>query len=66
MLEAKAHLLDTVGVVQHHDGITGTGKQHVADDYVSRIYKSIESSNPVYADIVSQVAESAGIKSEDW
>ncbi len=26
MLEAKAVMMDVVGVVQHHDAITGTGK----------------------------------------
>jgi len=66
MLDAKAHLLDTVGVVQHHDGITGTGKQHVADDYVNRISKSIEASNPAYAERIDQIAEHAGIDADKW
>jgi hypothetical protein len=26
MLTAKAKMMDVVGVIQHHDGITGTGK----------------------------------------
>jgi len=26
MLSAKATMMDVVGTVQHHDGITGTGK----------------------------------------
>lgn len=41
MLEAKAVMMDVVGVIQHHDGISGTGKQHVADDYTKRISKAI-------------------------
>jgi alpha-mannosidase len=30
-------LEDAVGVVQHHDGVSGTAKQHVADDYSLRL-----------------------------
>ena len=45
MLKAKATMLDVVGVVQHHDSITGTAKQHVADDYNKRIAKGIASTN---------------------
>ncbi|KAG1658220.1 Lysosomal alpha-mannosidase [Nymphon striatum] len=32
-----------MGVVQHHDAVTGTAKQHVTDDYYKRLYKGIES-----------------------
>lgn len=56
MLEAKDVMLDVVGVVQHHDAITGTGKQHTADDYVRRIFNGIEATNPVYANIISKIA----------
>ena len=52
MMAAKADMLDVVGVVQHHDGITGTGKQHVATDYVNRIWESLNKVNPVYGKVV--------------
>jgi len=36
--DSPTHKLDAaVGVVQHHDGVSGTAKQHVADDYAWRI-----------------------------
>jgi len=54
-------MLDVVGVIQHHDGITGTGKQHTADDYTKRIYKGLEAVNPVYAGVFSQLAQNSGI-----
>jgi len=42
---AESHPLfdleDALGVAQHHDGITGTGKQHVADDYSLRLQAGI-------------------------
>lgn len=28
---------EAVGVAQHHDGVSGTAKQHVADDYAKRL-----------------------------
>lgn len=30
-------LEDALGVAQHHDGVSGTAKQHVADDYAKRL-----------------------------
>lgn len=66
MLTAKETMLDVVGVIQHHDGITGTGKQHTADDYTKRIFKGLEAVNPVYADVIADLANGAGIQAEDW
>lgn len=56
--------MDVVGVVQHHDGVTGTGKQAVANDYSAKISKAIAASNPVYADVIDRLARSAGLESE--
>lgn len=36
--EAKHGMMDVVGVTQHHDAATGTGRQHVADDYDRLIF----------------------------
>ncbi|XP_035775636.1 lysosomal alpha-mannosidase-like [Anopheles albimanus] len=35
-------LRDAMGVMQHHDAITGTEKQHVADDYARMLYIAFE------------------------
>lgn len=34
-------LRDAAGIMQHHDAITGTEKQHVADDYAFILHKAI-------------------------
>jgi len=35
-------LEDALGVVQHHDAVSGTGKQHVADDYSKRLQSGVD------------------------
>jgi len=35
-------MLDVIGVTQHHDAVTGTAKQHVANDYAFRISKAMK------------------------
>lgn len=36
-------LMQAMGVMQHHDAITGTEKQHVAFDYHRMLYKAMQS-----------------------
>ena len=31
-----------MGLIQHHDAISGTERQHVADDYVQRVSEGVE------------------------
>ncbi len=31
-----------MGLIQHHDAISGTKRQHVADDYVLRLSEGID------------------------
>jgi len=35
-------LREAMGVMQHHDAITGTEKQHVAEDYARTLAKALE------------------------
>jgi hypothetical protein len=40
-LNASSEMLDQLGVYQHHDAVSGTAKQAVADDYALRLGKAI-------------------------
>ena len=33
---------EAMGLIQHHDAISGTERQHVADDYVQRVSEGVE------------------------
>lgn len=46
-------LKEIMGVMQHHDAITGTEKQHVAQDYVRLLYKGIDSAQERLGEIIS-------------
>lgn len=41
-----------MGVLQHHDAITGTEKQHVAEDYTRLISAAKADSNKVYSNLL--------------
>lgn len=58
--------MDVVGITQHHDAVTGTAKTHVADDYNRKISHGIHYSNSAYSDIISDLAASAGVNSNNW
>jgi len=66
MVDAKQAMLDVVGIVMHHDAVTGTAKQAVADDYNRRIFEGLGAVNPVYAGVIEDLAKSAGIKANEW
>lgn len=48
ILAAKNQMLDSMGVYQHHDAISGTAKQRVADSYVTLLSKAMAKNNHVY------------------
>lgn len=38
VLDTKYKVHDVVGIVSHHDAVTGTGKQRTADDYSHKVW----------------------------
>ena len=66
LLSAKDAMLDANGINQHHDAITGTARQAVADDYVKRISKAMSESNNEYSRLVSELAADLGVEAEEW
>jgi len=68
-LSAQYSMLDSMGIYQHHDAVTGTAMTHVAQDYNMRLYNSMKfASNPVYAKTLQDVllSQKTKVKSQDW
>lgn len=54
---------DALGIAQHHDAVSGTSKQHVADDYSKRLFIGYKESEEVIAaslDCITQSFPSSG------
>jgi len=45
-------MMDSIGVVTHHDAVTGTEQQHVADDYAKRLSIGTDSAQVLYASLI--------------
>ena len=50
--QVELELTAAVGLVNHHDAITGTSKQHVADDYTKILSKALTNAEAVLAEQV--------------
>jgi len=63
MLKAKDTMLDAMSILQHHDAITGSDAQFVADDYAFTLQSAMESSNKQYKKIlIESLRKNTGIQ----
>lgn len=47
-------LEDGVSILQHHDGVSGTSKQHVANDYAKRVDVGLKRASAYMADLLTE------------
>ncbi|XP_053673637.1 lysosomal alpha-mannosidase-like [Anopheles nili] len=59
-------LRNVMGVMQHHDAITGTEKQHVADDYARMLYDAFEACSAVTRSALNQLAGERDSLKLEW
>lgn len=48
-------------IAQHHDAITGTAKQHVSDDYTSRLHKSMHIGYGIISEMYARILPMNGV-----
>lgn len=59
--KAVFQLTAAVGLINHHDAITGTSKQHVADDYFKILSKAMTVAEEMIGKVFSRTAVSNGL-----
>ena len=49
ILDNKHAMFDAMGIMQHHDAITGTAKQAVANSYADMLSSAMTANNELYS-----------------
>ena len=56
IIQNKEIMLNAIGIMQHHDAITGTAKQAVANDYHRILTSAMNQNNKLYAELIGEKA----------
>ena len=62
-LQPIEQLEEALGVLQHHDAVSGTAKQHVAFDYAKRLSAGVEAASLVMTKSVAAIKQATDAKS---
>jgi hypothetical protein len=66
-VEGSWALLDDLSILQHHDAVSGTAKQAVADDYAWRLFTGMKKNNEGYFKMIDERMRSmTGIANQTW
>ena len=57
-MDSTYEMFNALGINQHHDAITGTGDQHVANDYARYLYKAMDINSNDYQNIINEKVQS--------
>jgi lysosomal alpha-mannosidase len=53
-----SYLKRVMGILQHHDAITGTSKENVAQDYIRLLAKGVTKAEPTFGVITYGIGQS--------
>ncbi|KAH7644224.1 lysosomal alpha-mannosidase-like protein 2 [Dermatophagoides farinae] len=56
------NLREAMGILQHHDAVSGTEKQHVANDYARLLHKAIVECQQVISQSFGNIAKNLGLE----
>lgn len=61
-------MMDTMGINQHHDAVSGTERPHVASDYDTRLFEGMKVNNDVYSEVLNErIRMISGLESsQNW